>query len=302
MTIIKVIGGLGNQMFQFALFLIMKDKGLDVKLDISEFKTYTLHNGFELSNVFCFDTSDMLANETQIAELKDLKSNFKIRKLIGKLIFRNTNIFVKNTHFLEPNFSKFIPEIWEMKNKFLEGYWQNEKYFIDAQKTVREIYTWKNISQKNEQYATQMQDENAVALHIRRLDRPKNFKEILYRIRLSFVWRICKKSYYLKAIQRIRNEVKNPKFYIFTDNLTWVRKNIIMTDDFEFIDWNRGHDSNQDMYLMSKCKHNIISMSSFSWWGAWLNNNPNKIVIAPKKWAVRFTKDYGVIPKKWIRI
>lgn len=301
MLIVKVIGGLGNQMFQYAFFYSLIDRGLSAKLDISDFDKYTLHNGFELNNIFSISKGEYLAKRNEIFEIKDTKRRFRERKLIGKLIFKDSNKLINKSHVIEQNYSSFYPEFYKVNNAYLEGYWQNEEYFIGIKDKIISEFSWKNITKINEDLAIKMSRNNSVAVHIRRLDQPKSFKEFLYRIRLSFVWRTCSKSYYLDSIKKIEELVENPFFYIFTDNINWVEKNIKLDSNFMLIDWNRGKDSNQDMYLMSQCKHNIISMSSFSWWGAWLNSNKDKIVIAPKKWALRFAKN-EIIPKNWIRI
>ena len=120
---------------------------------------------------------------------------------------------------------------------------------------------------------------NSVSIHIRRFDKPHNFSQFLYRLKLSLVWRVASREYYLKSINYITRNLEHPKFYVFTDNIEWVKKNIPLNVDFIIVDWNRGDKSNLDMYLMSKCKHNIISMSSFSWWGAWLNSNKKKLLL-----------------------
>lgn len=301
-NIVKVLGGLGNQMFQYVLFKQFKKRGIPVKLDIGDFDNYTLHNGLELSGVFGIDLEDDIATPKQIDQLKDKGKLFKIRKIIGKVLFNNPNKFINGNHFIEPNFSGYDPNIYDLKNKYLEGYWQNEKYFLDDRENVISLFSWSDVSDQNMDLSKKMLNENSVAVHIRRLDQPKTIRELIYRIRLSFVWRTCSKSYYLNSIMKMREEVENPKFYIFTDNIPWVKRNMQLDDSYIIVDWNRGENSYQDMYLMSKCKHNIISMSSFSWWGAWLNRNPKKTIIAPKKWAVRFSSNVDIIPNNWMKI
>jgi hypothetical protein len=301
MIIIKILGGLGNQMFQFAFFKCLKAKGKDVKLDISGFNNYTLHNGLELFKIFNIKEDDILASDIDISPLKDSKKYFKIRKLRGKFLFKNNNQFISKTHFIENNYSEYNVNVFNFNNIYLEGYWQNNKYFRGIESEIRKTFSWWDVSSDNTFCAAKMETENSVALHIRKLDQPKNAKELLYRLWLQIVWRTCSKKYYLDAIKLIENKVDSPVFYVFTDNIPWVKKNIDLKPNYQIIDWNRGDKSNQDMYLMSKCKHNIISMSSFSWWSAWLNTNNEKIVIAPKKWAVRLEKDMGIIPSEWLR-
>ena len=113
-------------------------------------------------------------------------------------------------------------------------------------------------------------------------------------------------NYYKIAIQEIQVRVKNPKFFVFTDDADWVKDEFSkILKKYQLVDWNLGSDSWQDMALMSNCKHNIIANSSFSWWGAWLNKNDKKIVIAPEKWfssADEYYNTKDIIPSNWIKI
>lgn len=302
MKIVRIIGGLGNQMFQYAFFLSLKEKNNKVKIDISDFNNYMLHNGIELSKIFTIDLSNHSIQKNRIP-FKDYYSAFKFRKFLGILFFYNKNLFIKKTHFIEKNYSAFNESLFFSNNIYLDGYWQNQEYFLKIKDIIIKEFNWKIVSPKNKIVAKSMSNENSVSLHIRRMDKVKNIKQLLYRIKLLLVWRVSNKKYYLDAINFIQDKVENPKFYIFTDNIEWVKNNIKMNDDnYTIVDWNRGEESNQDMYLMTQCKHNVISMSTFSWWGAWLNNNKNKIVVSPKKWAFRLEKDNGIIPKNWVRI
>lgn len=302
MKIVKIIGGLGNQMFQYAFYLAHSKTDCSIKIDISEFEGYSLHQGFELSTIFKINTESIIATKEEIKQLKDIAPYFKIRKKIGSVLFSNPNQFIKNTHYIQPNYSVFYTAEPNQNNKYLDGYWQSQKYFEEIESDIYETFRWENIPQKNKQLAEQLAAENSIAIHIRRFDKPNNLKQLIYRIRLQLVWRVCKKKYYEKAISYFQKSMSEPKFYVFTDNIEWSRRIFATGQNFTIVDWNRGKESHWDMFLMSRCKHNIISMSSFSWWGAWLNQNPKKIVIAPKKWAVKFIKDIDLIPSSWIRI
>jgi len=301
MQIVRMIGGLGNQMFQYAFWLALKQQGQPAKLDPSGFGAYTLRQP-ELNRAFHIAVNDNTASENEIAALKDMAKNLRIRKLLGKILYANPNRFIRKSHFIEPNFSGFYPEALRRPDAYLDGYWQNEKYFSAIAGQVRAAFQWKAVSGKNLEAARQMETENSVAIHIRRLDQPKNLKELFFRMRLQLIWRVCTKKYYDDAIACMKARTDHPRFYIFTDQIGWVKKNILPDDDTVLVDWNRGEDSHWDLFLMTKCRHNIIAMSSYSWWGAWLNPNPGKIIIAPKKWALRFTKEINLIPESWIRI
>ncbi len=301
MQIVKMIGGLGNQMFQYAFWLALRQQNSLAKLDLSGFSAYTLRTP-GLSRAFSIVTDSHTASKKEIARLKDNGRNLRFRKLIGRLLFANPNRFIRKSHFVEPNFSDYYPEVFARHGVYLDGYWQNEKYFSAIAVQVREAFQWKSVPAKNMEAARQIEAENSVAVHVRRLDRPGNLKEFFFRLRLQLMWRVCSRKYYSAAIAYMKVHTVHPRFYIFTDQAGWVKKHLPLNDGMILVDWNRGENSHWDMFLMTRCKHNIISMSSFGWWGAWLNPNPGKIVIAPRKWALRFTKEINLIPPSWKRI
>lgn len=300
MNIVKVIGGLGNQMFQYAFYHIINKKSI-TKLDTSSFSNYNLHNGLEIDQVFGLNTKTLSASQDEIEVIKDSRPFFRFRKLIGFFFFRK-NSFIKDSHYLEENYSEFNEAVLCSKAKYLEGYWQNENYFLNHKDEIQSLFTWRHISEKNIELATEMRSRNSVAIHIRRFDHPKSLKQIFYRLRLLLIWRVAKDDYYFRAINYTKANIENPYFYVFTDNIPWVKKNVLPKIEGTLINWNRGADSSQDMFLMTQCKHNIISMSTFSWWGAWLNTNKDKLVVAPKKWAVKLEINKGIIPKSWIKL
>jgi hypothetical protein len=301
MKIVKIVGGLGNQMFQYAFYCWLNQVDEDVKIDISEFNSYYQHNGSELESVFSLPIDAIKASESDLVQIKDLQPFFKLRRKLGRLIFNDPNLFIKPTHFCAPLFSGYYEGLKNDKtDRYYDGYWQNEKYFESTD--IRSIFKWNSLSPKTIECAEKMSAENSVSLHVRRLDPVKNFKHLLYLLRLRIVWRVASKRYYISAIQEMCKRVDNPVFYIFADNISWVKQNIPLTERMIIVDWNHGDKSNEDMYLMSQCKHNIISISSFSWWSAWLNPNPDKIVISPNRWVFRFVKCMGIIPAKWIKL
>ena len=300
MKIIKMKGGLGNQMFQYAFFLANKNYCNNVKLDFSSYNDYYVHNGIELFEIFNIQNKDEFELQKN-TKLKDEYKFFKFRKRIG-FILGNRNLIIKDSHYIEKNYSEYSEGLLKNSNLYLDGYWQNEKYFNASRKLILKKYKWQTISEKNEKLAVDLKRSNSVSVHIRRYDKIKSIKDLFSFVKLILTYRIAPKSYYHKAISYINKFVDKPIFYIFTDDVKWVKRNIHIDDSYILVNWNRGLESNQDMFLMTQCKHNIISMSTFSWWGAWLNNNKNKIVIAPKKWAVRFEKDNGTIPNSWTRL
>lgn len=183
-----------------------------------------------------------------------------------------------------------------LNDAFYEGYWQNEKYWEDIKDIIVEDFEFKKIeNRKLKQIEDICKNENSVSVHIRRGDylKPEFFK--LY-------GNICTEDYYKRAINYMKENNPDAKFILFSNNIDWLRKEysnysfIIASDyiDEKFPNW-------YEMYLMSICKHNIIANSTFSWWGAYLNKNHNKIVVGPKTW-LNGLKSNDILPKGWVKI
>jgi hypothetical protein len=285
MIIVRIIGGLGNQMFQYALYRSLKEKGREVKMDLSGFANYGLHNGYELSSIF--EVKESIASEHEIKMLSDSSEDFfnkAKRKLMGR----------KKSHFIQQEF-RFLPQVIELENVYLDGYWQSEKYFKDNKDAIKNDFQFKNtLDAHNQEIVNKMNQTNSVSIHVRRGDYISDSQAAKVHGGITTL------AYYKKAIDMINDKVDHPVFFIFSDDIAWVRENINPQNSY-FIDWNQGKDSYKDMQLMSSCKHNIIANSSFSWWGAWLNKNDSKIVVSPNKWFNTKNAE-DVIPDDWVKI
>jgi len=181
-------------------------------------------------------------------------------------------------------------------NCYYDGYWQSEKYFKSIEGVLRTELEYKAVL--NDENALLLHDiisNESISVHIRRGD----YLSVKVNSKL---FSTCSIDYYMHAVNYFLNKYSNSVFYIFSDDIDWAKSNFI-GDRFRIID-NNFDNPEIDLYLMSKCKHNIIANSSFSWWGAWLNSNPNKIVFAPQSWYKNklneSTKD--LIPSDWIMI
>jgi Glycosyl transferase family 11 len=178
----------------------------------------------------------------------------------------------------------------------LDGYWQSEKYFIDCSKLIRKDFTFKNeLDSYNLKLKSKIDKTNSVSIHIRRGDYVNN-------LNTNATHGLCSIDYYIKAVNYITERIESPYFFVFSDDIEWAKKNIMLNFPCQFISHNIGSKSYLDMQLMSLCKHNVIANSSFSWWGAWLNSNDNKIVIAPRKWFAVNTDICDLIPSNWISL
>ena len=281
MIITKIKGGLGNQLFQYATGrAVASHHKLPLKLDLTWFETNNLHNGYRL---------DQLAIQAEIAtenEIIKLKGENNI--LFSAL--RKVGLFKKKSYFKEKRSSNFDGGVFKNKFLYLNGYWQNELYFSNIRESLLgELSPINSMSDLGYAYLESIEQSNSVSLHVRRGDY-LNLRNI----------GVLGVDYYTKAVDYIRQNVENPTFYIFSDDLEWCKDNLGFLDNCIYVD--RTQTEIEDLKLMSFCRHNIIANSSFSWWGAWLNQNPNKIVIAPKGWLLNDTSSSNVILSDWVKV
>ncbi len=263
---VMLSGGLGNQMFQWAFGYAMEKK---TKKKVA----------FDLSWFQKADDKDFKGTKRAL----DLQ-NFNLDLVVESCEkFRET--YEKRENIYEPALFRKCG-----KRKFI-GYFQCEKYFEKYRKEILEHFKLKTpLDEKNEKMLEEIKSVNAVSLHIRRGDYLTFYE----------VYSKCTTDYYTKAMEYIAKRVDNPHFFIFSDDISWVKKYLKMDYPFTVVDINTSENAVFDLELMKNCKHNIIANSTFSWWGAWLNENPHKIVIAPKQWFVKEKTD--IIPKAWKKI
>jgi hypothetical protein len=279
--ITHLIGGLGNQMFQYAAgrALSIRHKA-QLLLDIGDFSEYRLHQGFELASVFSCPVT--LAEPQDVRSVLGWQSSRLVRKIFARPALRS----IRNRHFtLEPHFHYWSGIRDVLPPCYLMGYWQSERYFADVAPTIRKDFTFREpLSGRNLELAAEITSVNAVSLHVRRGDYVSDPKT-------TATHRVCSLEYYHSAIKYIADHVERPHFFVFSDDMDWVKSNLKSQFPLSYVDHNQGADSYNDMRLMSLCHHHIISNSSFSWWGAWLDDRPDKIVIAPKRWFANYEAD-----------
>ena len=292
MIVSHILGGIGNQMFQYAAGRSLASHlNVCFKLDLNDFDRYTLHHGYELKRVF-----DVPIEPTSPDELKSILGLRRL-SLMKKILRRKQFSILKGQKFIvEPHFN-FWSEFFSLNSSaYLYGYWQSEKYFRTIEKVIRDDFTFKKpLSGNNLLIANQIDQTNAISLHIRRGD-------YLTDLKTNRIMSVCGISYYERAISYMAEKVLNPVFYVFSDDMDWVKQSISITYPTVYVDHNQGEDSYVDMQLMSLCGHHIIANSSFSWWGAWLNPNIKKMVVAPRLWFKNGNNDSDLIPNKWIRL
>jgi hypothetical protein len=289
MIIVKLNGGLGNQMFQYAAGRSLAySLNTGLKLDISQFRQEK-NREYDLS---VFNITGTTASARDLDHVRRpltrmVKHPVEALKSIMK---QNTTVrYVKERQF------NFDPEILALPdNVYLEGYWQSEKYFSAIEPIIRKEFQLHATPRTNVQELTgRIRNCNAISIHIRRGDYVKNPVT-------NATHGVCSVDYYQRALEKIIQKVDNPQFWIFSDDPEWVRKNITIDGPSYYIS-NHNFKNFEDLYLMSCCQHHIIANSSFSWWGAWLSTNLEKIVIAPKRWFAVSTMDTDdLIPQSWI--
>lgn len=285
-----VLGGLGNQMFQYAacraLSLSLTEP---LRLDVSSFTGYGLHQGFELTKVFTCNPG--IATEEEIRDHLGWRASWLARRTLMRpslAMLHGTRLVV------EPHFH-YWPGIRAVShNAYLTGYWQSEKNFQTHAAVIRADFTFKSqLVSRNAQLAEQISRVNAVSLHVRRGDYAKNPQT-------TSTHGLCSLDYYRAAIRHVAERVDRPNFFVFSDDIHWARENLAIGHPCVYVDHNQGAESYNDMRLMSLCRHHIIANSTFSWWGAWLNARSDKIVVAPKKWFVKENDVADLLPADWI--
>ena len=289
MIIVQLTGGLGNQLFQYAMGRALAIKNnCELKLDLSFFENYDWHE-YSLDS---FQTINNIATKDEIEKIKKLNNSF-FKKLERK-IFRTKSCLVVEESLL------FNPDYLKLKNPvYLIGYWQCEEYFKKYKEQIKQDLQIIILpSKENSNFLERINSSESVSLHIRR----GNFITVDY---VNQVHGTCSMEYYLEAVKFIANKCSEPVFYIFSDDISWAKKNFVLPFEIEFVDINDEKTDYEDLRLMYNCKHHIIANSTFSWWGAWLKDMPDKIVVAPKKWFAQKDKNMAagtIIPKNWITI
>ncbi|MVO14631.1 alpha-1,2-fucosyltransferase [Parasedimentitalea huanghaiensis] len=286
MIIVRINGGLGNQMFQYAAAKALAVRcGSKVGLDLRVFDGPSQF-GNALNH---FDITGMALPEK---DLPPLRKKNKLRYLMWRSGLVGPKFVEEEGDGFDPKFSGFT------KNTYLKGYWQSEKYFEGISDVIRQEFSiTTKPSIENVQLMKEVQSCNSVSLHIRRGDYVSDPLA-------NATHGLCSMEYYTESLERLAEKTgTRPQIYVFSDDAEWAKENAVFKYPTRVVSLNDGAHQYEDMRLMSLCKNNIIANSSFSWWGAWLNENSEKIVIAPKQWfqaAQKHNRD--ICPASWIRI
>lgn len=290
--IVTIQGGLANQMFQYAFALSLKQHGKNVILDTSLYiENDHAHNGYELENVF--NINENYATPSLIKPYLNKRRALSTR--VGKYHFQRhllkyySQSTKKRFGYAKNSF------VYDLNDAYLLGYWQSEKFFLPAKEQVLKAFNFDHLSlsKENKTVEKAIFQSHSVGIHVRRGDYVNHPQ----------LGEICTKDYYKNAIKNIQSMVSNPIFFIFSNDITWCKEQLNISNTATYIDWNNDAESFFDLYLMSRCKHNIIANSSFSWWAAYLNKNDTKITCAPSIWFNDSrVDDKDIYQSDWIKI
>jgi hypothetical protein len=294
MILVKLRGGLSNQMFQYAAARRLADHHrTELRVDISWYahpppeatpRAYELHH---LNISATLATADDLIGTDGVrnTRLPDLPIALW-RKLRPRFRFVAESQFQFDERILS------LPD-----NVCLFGYWVSERYFADIEPAIRQEFSFREApDDENARLMALMQATPSVSLHVRRGDYAQNPT-------LTRIHGICSLEYYSDAIGHITQRVPGARFFVFSDDLAWAEQHLLIRHPIEFVRHNAGHKGHEDLRLMSNCRHHIIANSGFSWWGAWLNPRPDKIICAPARWFADGRYDTSdVLPPSWVRL
>lgn len=297
-------------MFQYAYILNYKLRGGEVYLDLAPCKYSKKHNSYELKRIFNIDIEEasfwqkfrligpsFYIGTREITLLKLI--NKIIAKILGeKYILNSKNYIFEKEANQENNFNPKYLEL--ISDKYIAGYFNSWKYFENIKEEVRKIFTFPEIlesDKENFEILNKIKSSESISIHVRRGDYVGSNLDV------------CDLDYYKRAVDKVLDELikrniidNNINFFIFSDDIEWCRENFQFINNHKvwYINSNKWQNSYKDMQLMSECKHNIIPNSTFSWWGAWLNKNENKIVIVPEYWlkGVKTSEDRSMIWEK----
>ena len=280
MVITQLFGGLGNQMFQYAIAKSLSIyKNVPVKIDHINLALIRQEYALDI-----FDADFTLLKNGELHQLQIL-------------IEKNKLLLVQEAKNKEFQYDTTIFDL-PYNSIYLAGYWQNEKYFSNIVDTIKKDFSFKKNTNKNHQLLLEeIESCNSVAVHIRRGDYAQNAT-------INKIFGLCSLEYYRKTAEFIAAKVPKAKFFVFVfdQNFEWIKNYFYFPYQFTIVDINESKNYKYDLQLMSACKHQIIANSTFGWWAAWLNPNRQKIICAPQKWMQTDDKNTSdLIPENWYR-
>jgi hypothetical protein len=291
--VVRLIGGLGNQLFQYAIARrLAEDTGQPFKLDVRAYEYDTLRR-YSLS---AFNVREEIATAADIRRVKpsvqDAGRHGGPSLLWNYLRYSRTWIQERTPYTYDPSIVR------PRRDVYLEGYWNHEGYFKSIEPIIRREFTVRTPpAGLNLELAREMARGASVAVHVRRGDYASNPETGKFH-------GLAPLSYYERAVARLTTTVREPNFFVFSDDPEWTREHLRLGASTTYVTHNPPEKDYEDLRLMAACRHHIIANSSFSWWGAWLaERRSDQVVIAPEKWLNEPSIDTrGVTPPGWIRL
>ena len=288
MVIVRLDGGLGNQLFQYAMGRSVAGRhGTTLRLDIerlkrSSLRSYSLHR---------FKIAAELATQHERTKVSGQGRGW--RSVVR--ILQHRKPYFKRATVLEKQQFRYDPNLEELQHDvYLVGYWQNPRYFQGIRELLRDELRLKQpLRHPSIDLLEHIQSTRAISLHVRRGDYASDGH-------IRKIYGICSQAYYARAVAKISQLMPAPHFFVFSDDPDWVRQNLVLDFPTTYVNHNAEGNEHEDFWLMSQCKHHIIANSTFSWWAAWLHDDGHKVVIAPSRWLAVDTYDTGdLIPAHW---
>ena len=294
MIVVKLMGGLGNQMFQYALGRSLAERhGTELKMDLSFLLDRTVRPNFTCRNyeLGVFQVKESFASAEDLQSFPPSPQRSRLARLF-KLLGGGSpgRISERHFHFDAAVLDSPVP-------CYLEGYWQSEKYFAEIAPLLRADFALRQEPQGlNREVASAITGCEAVSVHIRRGDYVADAK-------VAAKYAACGGRYFTRAAELMLARVARPHFFVFSDDPDWVRQHFSIPHATTLVQHNGPDQAQEDLRLMSLCRHHIIANSTFSWWGAWLDPRPDKIVVAPQSWFNDPAIDTGdLMPASWLRL
>jgi hypothetical protein len=285
MIITRLVGGLGNQLFQYAAGRRLAHRhGVTLKLDVTPFKTYSLRQ---------YGLGDFAINAdvASPADIAFFNPDSRVKKLLCRLTGQQMigNVFFGRDYIFESRL------LVAPASLFLVGHWLSEEYFVDIADILRqELTVLSPLAGRNAEIAAEIAASESVSIHVRRGDYVSNPGN-------AGLYSACTPEYYGRCVAYIAERVRNPRFFVFSDDIEWAAANLSFGHPTTFVGHNGDAASHEDLRLMSLCRHHITANSTFSWWGAWLNPGTDKMVLTPRRWF-QSREVENLIPEGWVRI
>lgn len=290
-VIARIYGGLGNQIFQYAAARrLALAAGAKLELDGAWFAGRT-DRTFDLG---WFSVAYERADERDIRRLRGWKLGLADR-IVRRVVAQG--LPSPRTFFGESGYGFDARLLGVRGDVYLDGYFQSFKYFEDVAGTIRrDLRPRSGISPDAEALAHLIEaDASAVSVHLRRGDYVNNAAA-------ARTHGTCPMEYYRRAMEYIEHRVRGPRYFVFSDDPSWAREHLQLGDAVH-VSESGTLNSREELVLMSKCRHHIIANSTFSWWGAWLDERPGSVVVAPRRWFVSSRRDTSdLLPENWVQL